>query len=53
MIFLGIKIIGIWEGLVEKVGEGIKKVFEESYKFCERVLNRIKSKIEVIRSMMF
>lgn len=48
----GIKIIGIWEGPVEKAGEGIKKALEESYKLRERVLNRIKSKTEAIRSTM-
>ncbi|MBP1912704.1 hypothetical protein [Thermococcus stetteri] len=48
----GIKIIGIWEGPVEKAGEGIKKALKESYKLRERVLNRIKSKTEAIRSTM-
>jgi hypothetical protein len=48
----GIKIIGIWEGTVEEVGEGIKKALLESYKLRERILNRIKSKTEAIRSTM-
>ena len=48
----GIRIIGIWEGPVEKAGEGIKKALEESYKLRERVLNRIRSKTEAIRSTM-
>ncbi|WP_297500132.1 hypothetical protein [Thermococcus sp.] len=48
----GIRIIGIWEGPVERAGEGIKKALEESYKLRERVLNRIRSKTEAIRSTM-
>ncbi|WP_457741810.1 hypothetical protein [Thermococcus sp.] len=48
----GIKVIGIWEGPVERTGEGIKKALEESYKLRERILNRIRSKTEAIRSTM-
>jgi len=48
----GIKLIGIWEGPVENAGEGIKKALEESYKLRERILNRIRSKTEAIRSTM-
>lgn len=48
----GIKIIAIWEGPVEEAGEGIKKALEESYKLRERILNRIRSKTEAIRSTM-
>ncbi|ASJ12845.1 hypothetical protein [Thermococcus thioreducens] len=48
----GIKVIGIWEGTVEEAGEGIKKALRESYKLRERILNRIKSKTEAIRSTM-
>ncbi len=48
----GIKIIGIWEGPVESVGESIKKALEESYKLRERILNRIRGKTEAIRSTM-
>ncbi|NJE61441.1 hypothetical protein [Thermococcus sp. 21S7] len=48
----GIKVIGIWEGTVEDAGEGIKKALQESYKLRERILNRIKSKTEAIRSTM-
>jgi len=48
----GIKVIGIWEGPVEKAGEGIKKALEESYKLREKILNRIRSKTEAIRSTM-
>ncbi|ACJ16476.1 hypothetical protein, conserved [Thermococcus onnurineus NA1] len=48
----GIKVIGIWEGTVDEAGEGIKKALEESYKLRERILNRIKSKTEAIRSTM-
>lgn len=48
----GIKVIGIWEGPVKKAGEGIKKALEESYKLRERILNRIRSKTEAIRSTM-
>jgi hypothetical protein len=48
----GIKIIGIWEGEVEKAGEGIKKALEESYKLREKILNRMKAKIERIRGVM-
>ncbi|MEO2152778.1 MAG: hypothetical protein ABGW50_09005 [Thermococcus sp.] len=48
----GIKVIGIWEGPVERAGEGIKKALEESYKLRERILNRIRSKTEAIRSTM-
>ncbi|ASJ09538.1 hypothetical protein A3L11_09960 [Thermococcus siculi] len=48
----GIKIIGIWEGTVDEAGEGIKKALLESYRLRERILNRIKSKTEAIRSTM-
>ncbi|WP_456422850.1 hypothetical protein [Thermococcus sp.] len=48
----GIKVIGIWEGPVEKAGDGIKKALEESYKLREKILNRIRSKTEAIRSTM-
>jgi len=48
----GIKVIGIWEGPVERAGEGIKKALEESYKLRERILDRIRSKTEAIRSTM-
>ncbi len=48
----GIKVVGIWEGPVEGVGEGIKLALYESYKLRERILNRIKSKTEAIRSTM-
>ncbi|NJE10681.1 hypothetical protein [Thermococcus sp. MAR1] len=48
----GIKVIGIWEGTTEDAGEGIKKALQESYKLRERILNRIKSKTEAIRSTM-
>jgi len=48
----GIKVIGIWEGTVEEAGEGIKKALLESYRLRERILNRIKSKTEAIRSTM-
>lgn len=48
----GIRVIGIWEGTVDEVGEGIKLALSESYKLRERILNRIKSKTEAIRSTM-
>ncbi|WP_087035714.1 hypothetical protein [Thermococcus litoralis] len=48
----GIKIVGIWEGEVEKAGEGIKKALEESYKLRDKILNRMKAKIERIRGVM-
>ena len=48
----GIRLIGIWEGTVDDVGEGIKLALAESYKLRERILNRIKSKTEAIRSTM-
>ncbi|AEK74000.1 hypothetical protein GQS_10535 [Thermococcus sp. 4557] len=48
----GIRVTGIWEGTVEEAGEGIKKALLESYKLRERILNRIKSKTEAIRSTM-
>jgi len=48
----GILVTGIWEGSVEEAGEGIKKALEESYKLRERILSRIKSKTEAIRSTM-
>lgn len=48
----GIKVIGIWEGSVEEAGEGIRRALNESYKLRERILNRIKSKTEAIRSTM-
>ncbi len=48
----GIRLIGVWEGPVDKAGEGIKKALIESYKLRERILNRIKSKTEAIRGTM-
>ncbi|NJE29497.1 hypothetical protein E3E38_00305 [Thermococcus sp. 18S1] len=48
----GIRVTGIWEGTVEEAGEGIKKALLESYKLREKILNRIKSKTEAIRSTM-
>ncbi len=48
----GIKIVGIWEGPVERAGEGIKKALEESAKLRERIMNRIKAKTASIRSTM-
>jgi hypothetical protein len=48
----GIKIVGIWEGPVEKAGEGIKKALEESSKLRERIMGRIRAKTESIRNTM-
>lgn len=48
----GIKVVGIWEGEVEEAGEGIKKALEESYKLRDKILNRMKAKIERIRGVM-
>ncbi|ASJ00974.1 hypothetical protein [Thermococcus gorgonarius] len=48
----GIKIIGIWEGPIEKAGEGIKKALEESSKLRERIMRRIKAKTDSIRGTM-
>ncbi|WP_297070855.1 hypothetical protein [Thermococcus sp.] len=48
----GIKVIGIWEGSVEEVGRGMMKALQESYRLRERILARIKSKTEAIRSTM-
>ncbi|MCD6372044.1 MAG: hypothetical protein J7L37_00595 [Thermococcus sp.] len=48
----GIRLIGIWEGTVDKVGEGIQLALAESHRLRERILNRIKSKTEAIRSTM-
>jgi hypothetical protein len=48
----GIKIIGIWEGPVEKAGEGIKNALEESSKLRERIMGRIRAKADSIRSTM-
>ncbi|AMM54094.1 hypothetical protein QDY65_00810 [Pyrococcus kukulkanii] len=45
----GIKLVGIWEGDIEEVGEAIKRAVEESTKLRERILRRMKSKIERIR----
>ena len=48
----GLKIIGIWEGEIEKAGEGIKKALEESYKLKERLLRKMKAKVDNIRATM-
>ncbi|WP_010477938.1 hypothetical protein [Thermococcus zilligii] len=48
----GIKIIGIWEGPIEKAGEGIKKALEESSKLRERIMGRIRAKTDSIRGTM-
>ncbi|MFA4719383.1 hypothetical protein [Pyrococcus kukulkanii] len=45
----GIKLVGIWEGDIEEVGKAIKRAVEESTKLRERILRRMKSKIERIR----
>ncbi|ASJ03036.1 hypothetical protein A3L09_07080 [Thermococcus profundus] len=48
----GIRIVGIWEGPIERAGEGIKKALEESGKLRERIMGRIKAKADSIRSTM-
>lgn len=48
----GIKIVGIWEGPVDKAGEGIKRALEESAKLRGRIMGRIKAKADSIRSTM-
>ncbi|MDV3104406.1 hypothetical protein [Thermococcus waiotapuensis] len=48
----GIKIIGIWEGPIERAGEGIKKALEESSKLRERIMRRIRAKTDSIRGTM-
>lgn len=48
----GLKLIGIWEGKVENAGEGIKRALEESYKLKDRLLKRMRTKMESIRSTM-
>jgi hypothetical protein len=48
----GLKLIGIWEGDIERVGEGIKKALEESAKLRERLLRRMKNKVERIRKAL-
>ncbi|ASJ16776.1 hypothetical protein A3L04_06650 [Thermococcus chitonophagus] len=45
----GIKLVGIWEGDIEEVGEAIKKAIGESTKLRERILRRMRSKMERIR----
>ncbi|AEH24289.1 hypothetical protein [Pyrococcus yayanosii] len=48
----GLKLIGIWEGDIERVGEGIKKALEESAKLREKLLRRMKNKVERIRKAL-
>ncbi|MDI3474296.1 MAG: hypothetical protein PWQ79_315 [Thermococcaceae archaeon] len=48
----GVKITGVWEGRVDDVENGIKAAIRETQKLRERVLNRIKSRAEAIRSAM-
>ncbi len=48
----GLKVIGVWEGNVEEAGEGIKKALEEGYRLRDKILHRIKTKTEAIRSTM-
>ncbi|AAL81162.1 hypothetical protein PFDSM3638_05215 [Pyrococcus furiosus DSM 3638] len=48
----GIKLVGVWEGDIEKVGEAIKKALEESIKLRERILRKMKSKVERIRKAL-
>jgi hypothetical protein len=48
----GIRVVGIWEGSVDEVGEGIEKALRESALLKERILNRIRSKTEAIRGTM-
>ena len=45
----GLKVIGIWEGEINDVGEGMKKAVEEAYKLRERVIKKMKSRIENLR----
>ncbi|AEC52699.1 hypothetical protein PNA2_1783 [Pyrococcus sp. NA2] len=48
----GIKLVGIWEGEISEVGEAIKKALEESASLRERLLRKMKSKIERIRKTL-
>ena len=45
----GLKVIGIWEGEIEQVGEGMKKAVEEAYNLRDRIIRRMKSRIENLR----
>jgi len=48
----GIKLIGYWVGPVEKAGEIIVKAVEESKKVKDKILERIRARVESIRSLM-
>ncbi|WP_048146847.1 hypothetical protein [Pyrococcus abyssi] len=48
----GIKLVGIWEGDIERVGEAIKKALEESMKLREKLLRKMRSKVERIRKTL-
>ncbi|AIF69332.1 hypothetical protein PAP_04605 [Palaeococcus pacificus DY20341] len=45
----GLKIIGIWEGEINDVGEGMKRAVEEAYKLRERIIKKMKNRIENLR----
>ncbi|AFK22537.1 hypothetical protein [Pyrococcus sp. ST04] len=48
----GIKLVGIWEGDIERVGEIIKKAVEESMRLRGKLVKKIRNKIERIRKTL-
>ncbi|MCD6559958.1 hypothetical protein DRN43_02975 [Thermococci archaeon] len=48
----GLKVIGIWEGEIEQVGEGMRKAVEEAYNLRDRIIRKMKSRIESLRATL-
>ncbi|WP_297490895.1 hypothetical protein [Thermococcus sp.] len=48
----GIRVVGVWEGRVELIGQGVKKAIAEAGKLRERIVHRIKARADSIRSAM-
>ncbi|BAA30225.1 207aa long hypothetical protein [Pyrococcus horikoshii OT3] len=48
----GIKLIGVWEGDISEVGEAIKRALDESMKLRERLLRKMRNKVERIRKTL-
>lgn len=48
----GLKLIGIWEGEIERAGEGIMRALEESHRLKERIINRMRSRVEKLRGIL-
>lgn len=48
----GLKVVGVWEGEIEHVGEGMRKAVEEAYNLRDRIIRRMKNRIENLRATL-